>query len=100
MLDVKVELLEIKEESESGPAAATVPARRKGLLWRAAGLAVLVVLVAALWLLRRPREAPLPPPRLVPLTSMRGWKMNPTFSPDGGQIAFAWGGGKADNTDI
>ena len=99
MVDVKVELLEIKEESESGPAAATVPARRKRL-WRAVGLAVLVVLVAALWLLRRAREAELPPPRLVPLTSLRGSERNPTFSPDGGQVAFSWRGEKSDNWDI
>ena len=29
-----------------------------------------------------------------------GEEMNPTFSPDGGQIAFAWNGEKGDNADI
>jgi eukaryotic-like serine/threonine-protein kinase len=100
MADVKVELLEINEESASQPAAAPAPVRANRRGWLAAALAVALLLVAAAWLRWRPRETELPPPRLVPLTSMRGWGMNPTFSPDGGQIAFAWGGEKGDNWDI
>ena len=36
----------------------------------------------------------------MPLTSLGGEETNPTFSPDGGQIAFAWNGEKGDNSDI
>jgi len=39
MLDVKVELQEIKEESDSQPAAAAAPARKDRRSWLAAGLA-------------------------------------------------------------
>jgi Tol biopolymer transport system component len=31
---------------------------------------------------------------------MRGFETDPTFSPDGGQIAFAWEGEKGDNWDV
>jgi len=99
MSDVRVELQEIKEESESQPAAAAAT-RVKHRPWLAAGLAAVLLLTAVAWLRWRPRESELPRPRLVPLTSLRGEEMNPTFSPDGGQFAFAWNGEKGDNADI
>jgi Tol biopolymer transport system component/DNA-binding winged helix-turn-helix (wHTH) protein len=46
--------------------------------------------------------APAPPassPRLMPLTRLNGYEHQPTFSPDGRQVAFAWDAG-ADNSDI
>jgi len=100
MVDVRVELQEIKEESDSQPAAAAAPVRTNRRWWAAAGLAAVLLLAAVAWLRWRPRETELPPPRLVPLTSLRGWEMNPTFSPDGDQIAFTWEGEEEDNTDI
>ena len=99
MGDVRVELQEIKEESDSQPAA-VVPAVRNRLWWLAAGLVSALVVTAAVWLLRRGPDLQLPTPRLVPLTSLRGWELNPTFSPDGSQIAFAWDGEKGGNADI
>jgi eukaryotic-like serine/threonine-protein kinase len=100
MGDVKVELLEIKEESASQPAAAPAPARGNPRGWIAVAFAATFVLAAAAWLRWRPRETELPPPRLVPLTSLRGSETSPTFSPDGGQVAFSWNGEKSDNRDI
>ena len=38
--------------------------------------------------------------RVVPLTTLPGGELSPTFSPDGDQVAFAWDGEKHDNTDI
>jgi eukaryotic-like serine/threonine-protein kinase len=96
MLDVKLELEQIKEESVSGRAAA-VPARSKRRLWRVAGLAGLLAMAAGAWLLLRP---PPPPPRVVPVTSMRGFEAFPSLSPDGEQVAFVWQGEKLDNFDI
>jgi eukaryotic-like serine/threonine-protein kinase len=100
MLDVKVELLEIKEESESGPVASAVPARRNRLRWLAAGLAGALALSAGGWLLWRARSADIPPPLVVSLTSTPGRESEPTFSPDGNQVAFSWEGEKQDNSDI
>ena len=36
----------------------------------------------------------------VPLTSYPGSESQPSFSPDGSQVAFAWDGEKQDNSDI
>jgi Tol biopolymer transport system component len=38
--------------------------------------------------------------RIVPFTSFPDGAGAPTFSPDGNQIAFVWGGEKGDNNDI
>ena len=38
--------------------------------------------------------------RVVPLTTLPGTEYGPTFSPDGEQVAFDWGGEKQDNGDI
>ena len=106
MADAKVELEELREESDSLPAApGTVQVRRRGLRRFGAVLVIAVVLVAAAWLLRRDRDSALPPPRVVPLTSMRGSEWTPALSPDGEPVAFSWDGGEsseaaAPNRDI
>jgi serine/threonine protein kinase len=100
MADVKVELQEIKEESDSRPAAAQVPTRWRRRWWVAAALFGALVLAVAAWLRSHPRGIELPSPRLVPLASIHGYETDPTFSPDGGQIAFSWEGEKRDNWDI
>lgn len=41
-----------------------------------------------------------PPRRVVPFTTFAGNQVLPAFSPDGNQIAFAWGGEKGENIDI
>jgi serine/threonine protein kinase len=100
MGDVKVELLEIKEEAESQPAEAPAPTRRRRRWWLAAAVASALPLAIVVWSRWRPREPDRAPPELVPLTSLRGFEAKPTFSPDGSQIAFAWDGEKGDNWDI
>jgi serine/threonine protein kinase len=102
MLDVKVELEDIKEESDSGLTALGVrgPRRRRHGLWVAVGLVgALAVATGGLLLWRSRRPGP-PAPYLVPLTSTPGSENHPSFSPDGDQVAFNWNGEKADNWDI
>jgi Tol biopolymer transport system component/serine/threonine protein kinase len=41
-----------------------------------------------------------PAAQLIPFTSFSGIEDYPSFSPDGNQVAFAWGGENGDNTDI
>jgi Tol biopolymer transport system component len=36
----------------------------------------------------------------VPLSTYPGYQEEPSFSPDGNQVAFAWNGEKQDNSDI
>ena len=97
MLDARLELEQIKEDSASGRAAAVVPARSKRRLWLVAGLVGIVAMAAGAWLLLRP---PPPPMRVVQITSMRGFEAFPALSPDGEQLAFVWNGEKEDNLDI
>ena len=55
------------------------------------GLAVLIIVSVASWWTVRPH---LPSSRLqlrsVPLTAAAGWESEPSFSPDGNQVAYVW----------
>ena len=101
MVDVKLVLEQIEQDSQADPARspqAPWPGRRRRWLV-AAALAILLALAGG-WLLLRTREAPLPPPRVVPVTASRGEERWPSFSPDGEQLAYSWDGEEGDNEDI
>jgi serine/threonine protein kinase len=86
--DVKVELLEVKEDSESQPAmGAASAARWSRRRWIAllALVAIAAGVAATVW---RARRVDLPAARVVQLSSERG-VVEGSFSPDGTQIAFA-----------
>ena len=109
MVDLKVALQEIKEESASGilrPAAGpalpqTKPRAHPRSIWLATSLALIVVAALAAWLLR-PAPAALPEPELTAtaLTTDPGIEDFPTFSPNGSQVAYMWNGPNQDNFDI
>jgi Tol biopolymer transport system component/predicted Ser/Thr protein kinase len=91
MGDVRVELEELKEESESGAlegAAAVERKRRRWWPW-AAGAAAMLLSVGLVWWLRE--GAPPEDLRPVPLIST-GNSCCPSFSPDGSKVAFGWTG--------
>ena len=72
-------------------AATSSPAKRPiRVKMIAAVLASAIAVVAGMFWLSRP--SPLPAPRLVPLTSYPGLEGQPSLSPDGSQVAFAWDG--------
>jgi serine/threonine protein kinase len=102
MDDVKLALLELKEESDSGTLAgaqaALRPARRTWV-WAGAALVVVTIVVAA-WLFRGTAKKPQATVEVVPLTSFAGFEKSPSFSLDGNQVAFSWNGEKQDNFDI
>jgi eukaryotic-like serine/threonine-protein kinase len=109
MDDLKVALTELKEESDSGTlsassiAAAVVLAAPSGKkrIWFAAGAALLIAVAIAGWRLNR--GAPSGPDasfQPIPLTSYRGNEGQPSFSPDGNQVAFIWDGEKGGIFDI
>jgi len=104
--DLKLELEELREESDSGKLTATAPAgkpvttRRE---WIGAGLTgLLVVIVAGLYFWGRSQDSPKTEAALkpVPLTSYTGVQRLASFSPDGNQVAFSWNGETHDNYDI
>ena len=104
MADLKVALEELKEESDSGrlsgtAASPTISAPSRKALYGAIAAAVLLAAAAFVWM--HSRQAPVETPmRKVTLTTYPGSEIQPTLSPDGRQIAFAWNGPQADNFDI
>jgi serine/threonine protein kinase len=83
MADVRVELEEIKEDSDSAvtaPAAASARSGRKGLLLASGAVVAAAALGGALW---RSRTESVTPLRVEPLTVLPGDEEAPAFSPDG-----------------
>jgi len=69
--------------------------------WKSYAVIAGLLLIAAAVLyftMRRAGEAVLP--RIDPLTTAQGTESQPSFSPDGNQIAYAWNGDTEDNWDI
>ena len=68
----------------------------------AAALAVAAIALAGAWFRGSgPAETvPKEPLQVVPLTSYPGLEGEPSFSPDGNQVAFSWNGEQQDNYDI
>jgi len=91
MADVKVELMELEEESKPPPAPSAVrfpDARRTQVV---AGSTALVALGALIWALFM-WSSPPGPVRLVPVTTGAGNEALPSLSPDGDSVAFSWEG--------
>jgi len=104
MDDVRTLLEQLREDSDSGKLAAATPSARLAPSRAALGglaLAALAAIAAVgFWLSRRTYTAPDTALVATPLTAFPGFEMQPTFSPDGNEVAFAWNGEKQDNFDI
>jgi eukaryotic-like serine/threonine-protein kinase len=101
MSDVKVELEEVREESESGMEPAQAPVRRrKGRAWiYGVMLAALLALALGEWW--RQRNSPISSPsQPIPVTAYIGSELSPDLSPDGSQVVFAWNGERRDKYHI
>ncbi|HWS88317.1 MAG TPA: protein kinase [Pyrinomonadaceae bacterium] len=91
--------------SSAGAVAGEVKGHRRGLLIALAA-AVVLTAGAGFWVYRRlgrgrPSDsASAPAPKIIPLTSYPGVETEPSFSPDGRQIAFTWNGPGGDNYDV
>jgi Tol biopolymer transport system component len=96
MADLKVALQELKEDSDSGrlqaiPSAARQLTRKRVVTGIVTVVALMAGAVAAwYWLNRQRPTEPEAPLAAVPLTSYPGTELNPSFSPDGTQVAFQW----------
>jgi Tol biopolymer transport system component/serine/threonine protein kinase len=104
MDDLKVALLDLKEEWESGRPSPVVGAKPKiGRMLQVAGLiAVILIAAVGVWLrfFRSTGTSPGLPPKTVPLTTYVGDECCASFSPDGSEVAFAWTGPKRDGQHI
>ena len=102
MDDLKVELEELKEESDSGTLAGDTTLRfgRLGGLGLGGSRARCRGDSRRRWFFRGTARKPAAAPEVVPLTSYAGSERSPSFSPDGNQVAFSWNGEKQDNSDI
>jgi Tol biopolymer transport system component/predicted Ser/Thr protein kinase len=103
--DLKLALIELKEESDSGklgaPAVTGAATRRTRLSWLLAAALLLVAVGLGTWMRWfRANPAPGAAPKVVPLTTYPGRQESPALSPDGKQVAFSWDGEKGDNFDI
>jgi serine/threonine protein kinase len=99
--DLKVELLEVREELESGRVVSAEQAliepqavllRPRHWPWLVAALGIMAVGVG-IWIYRDSSSAPNPETRTVQLTSLTGCEQWPALSPGGRQVAFTWDGG-------
>src|SRR5262249_30229452 len=100
MVDVRLTLDEIREESDSGIARAAPPATPRAMRWPFAAAAALALVAAAgYYVWSRSDRTPYPFKATV-LTSFSGVEQDPALSPDGKQVAFSWNGEKEDNFDI
>ena len=83
-------------------AAAPQPHSRGGRRWAQPilFLALGAFISAVVWIIVLKRPSALPLLKIAPFTSFVGRETDPSFSPDGAQIAFAWDGEKGDNSDI
>ena len=88
----------VEPAGEASPAAESRAASRGWKTW--ALVATLVLLAVAAWLALRRSSAGEAALTVRPVTSFPGLALDPSFSPDGNQIAFSRNGEKQDNTDI
>jgi Tol biopolymer transport system component len=100
LADARFDLDEADAVSHGGHSTGLPKARR---LWRGATATLLaiaaVVAGALLWRVTGGRPTD-PPERVLALTTYPGIEAQPTFSPDGTQVAFSWDGERLDNEDI
>ena len=78
------------------------PTSRKSSYVVAGALSAALLIAAGTWVgVFDPSErAPDKPMEVIPLTSYPGAETQPSFSPDGTQVAFSWDGPTQDNFDI
>ena len=86
--------------AEPGTASQPSPAPRRRWIPAVVALLLLISVGALLFVKFRDRKAPVgfvaqQDLRAIPLTTLPGREISPSFSPDGSQVVFAWDGGNS-----
>jgi len=102
MADVRIALEELADDVRSNKSKVLppVPSRRLAALAPVLLAVVAVAVLTVVWWLARGSERSPVPLDVVPLTSSAGFEEEPSFSPDGNQVAFSWDGENQENSDI
>lgn len=103
--DLRADLKRVRRDIESGTKTAARPAAQTSRTWTDTALllsAAVAALIGVAVFFVQQREVFRPEPVLqaVPLTSYPGSESQPSFSPDGNQVAFAWNGETETDWDI
>ena len=91
MQDLRVALLDLKEESDSGKLVSAKTVARNPRWPYAAAAAMAALLAVGIWAWRPKAQEAVRELVPVPLTAYPGDERDPAFSPDGNQIVFSWG---------
>ena len=94
-----VEEVSKSEGLRPGPAIAGHILSRNWI-WAVATVVLILVLVSASYGLRAIHHPKARNIKIIPLTTYPGNEQQPSISPDGNQVAFAWDGGPSSNTGI
>jgi Tol biopolymer transport system component/DNA-binding winged helix-turn-helix (wHTH) protein len=93
-------------QATSTPGVPSQPSPAPKSRWiPAVALLLLLLIAVGTFLFMRLRNRPSPGPadqenlRVTPLTTLPGRETNPSFSPDGSQVVFAWDGGNSNATN-
>jgi len=105
--EMLVDLRALKKDGESAasrppPPQAAIPSPSRAPWYVALAALAVVLIAAAIWFgtFAPTGEVPQTLFEPIPLTSYAGVEEHPAFSPDGGQVVFAWNGEAQDNYDI
>ncbi len=77
--------------------ASSIPASPNYKIWIAVAFLTALSIAVLIWLRPRSTEGF---SRRIPLTTYPGVEVDPAFSPDGSQVAFAWNGGESSKKDL
>ena len=101
MADLKVGLEDIAADLSSGSGSTSpVAVARPRRVWIWAALSVAVIAIAYIGGQSWRSDDAVTVPHAMPIVSLPGMTRSPSFSPDGGQIAFSWAGPDSVNSDI
>ncbi len=92
---------EVSKPKEPRPEpAVTKPHLSRSWIWASATVALILVSISASYGLRAIHHSEAQNIKIIPLTTYPGNEQQPSISPDGNQVAFAWDGGPSSGNGV